>query len=254
MTKRYTVLSGAFGECKAVFKIIWPPLFFITLWLALPGIADAQSISFYQEAAANYTNIRVVEPFPYPYQERDDIGNKSNFGFEAGFTVQFNTKLERLSLPIGIHFQRKGFHLKPVGPVYVLGADGSLSVLQTDRIGYRFDYLTISPSVKYFFVKDLLGFSLGPYAALRVKEAVKIYDHTGWEDEDGDTFINKTDLGLQAGLYAHLGRFGLFAKYQHGLLKNDKFETADENFLPTGYLNFRNQALVLGLSYRLTKN
>jgi Outer membrane protein beta-barrel domain len=231
-------------------------LFFL-LAILLLGIftrANAQKIALYQEASANYTNIRAIDPFPYPFGKREDIGNKANFGFEAGFVLKFIPKWERLAFPVGLHFQRKGFHIKPDGPVFAIGSNGNLVAFKTDRIGYRFDFLTVTPAMEYAVVRQKLGLSFGTYLAFRLKEAVKIYDHTGWEDDAGDTFINKTDYGLQVGAHAYLGRFGLLVKYQYGLQKNDKFATVDENFQPTGFLYFRNQAAVLGLSYRLTKS
>ncbi len=76
---------------------------------------------------------------------------------------------------------------------------------------------------------------------------------SGWEDEEGDIFVEKTDYGLQAGVRIYWKRFCLFGKYQYGLRKNNQFETVDENFQPTGFLYFRNYVAVFGVSFRLTK-
>ncbi|MCU0346421.1 MAG: PorT family protein [Saprospiraceae bacterium] len=226
---------------------------YFALFALLTFTANAQKIQVYQEVASNYTNIRATEPFPYLIADRDDIGNQASIGFETGFTVKFSTKNERLSFPFAVHFQRKGFHVKPDGPVFVYGPNG-LVLFQTDRVGYRFDYLTFTPQAEYLLVGRWLGLSLGPYLSFRMKEGVKIYDRTGWEDDDGDSFVNKTDYGLQIGVQAYWKRFGLFARYQQGIGENDKFQTVDENFNPTGILSFRNQAAVLGLSFRLTNH
>jgi hypothetical protein len=226
----------------------------LALCMVFKAKSFSQSIAIYQEAAGNYTNIRAVEPFPYPIMDREDIGNKASFGWEAGFTVKFISKNERLSFPLGIHYQVKGFHIKPAGPIYVLGENGTTFAFKTDRLGYRFDYLTFSPQAEYLLVGKWLGLSLGPCLSFRVKEGVKIFDHTGWEDDDGDNLANKFDVGLQAGLHAYWKRFGLFARYQHGIRENDKFKTVDENFQDTGFLAFRNRAAALGLSFRLTNH
>lgn len=235
-------------------SISQPACYVILCWFVNIMTMSAQKITVYQEASINYSNIRVTEPFPYPIGQREDVENKANIGFEAGFIFKINSKWEHFSFPIGLHYQQKGFHIKPEGAVYGMGDNGQLFVYKTDKIGYRFNYLTITSTAEFAIIEDKFGLIFGPYTGLRLKEAVKIYDHTGWEDDKGDTFVNKLDFGLQTGLRFYFGRFGLFAKYQFGLTKNDKFVVTDELFYPTGFLHFRNQAAVLGLSFRLTNN
>lgn len=227
------------------------PFFKIALFLLL-GQASvfAQKFSIYQEAGANFTNIWLKEPFPYGINERDDLGNKANFGFEAGLSFRFLPK-KRLVFPLGIHFQRKGFHQKPDGPVAAFDANGNIVYFQTNRLGYRFDYLTISPGAEFLFFGQKMGISVAPYFSLRLKESAKIFKHTGWEDEPGNTFVEKNDLGLQASASFYWKRFSLLAKYQHGFRQHKEFDVVDANFAPVGQLYFQNRAVVLGLGFRL---
>ncbi len=219
----------------------------LTLSLLLLSLTCSvgQRVSIWPEAAVGGSNIRPTQYDP------DDVRHDASTSFEAGLVARI-AAWRWLSVPVGVHFQQKGFHFKPEsGVVFGFNELGQWAYFQTDRVGLRCQYLTLAPGVEAGFWKKRLGVSFSPFYSFRLSEGFKIYDHTGWKDANGDTFISKKDYGFEAGVHGYWRRLTLFAKWQHSLCTQKKYAITDESGAPLGSLYFRNRAAVAGLGYRL---